>query len=273
MSEYTSAVERARRAFASVSRLEGALAREPDRADLQTNLAASQKLARKSQDQLFRLSEIQHIEVSNYRLLPESAQGYVLPCVAQLLLEYQNLFSQIFDALRNGPKERATLGREALEESSMEFAYSYSGSLGVVLFVPSERGLFSGKLDESIDALFQVLNIDSQSTVRDVARTLGRPVVKRIHDWSDANIKGGFATDVRWNRSDGRQLGEVIERRRMEKIVEIIGATSDQQMEEMSVVGILIGAILEVVLFILPCSMGMTIGGIREKTLFLLIQR
>lgn len=161
--------------------------------------------------------------------------------MAQSLLEYQNLFSQIFDALRNGPKERATLGREALEESSMEFAYSYSGSLGVVLLVPTERCLFSGKLDESIDALFQVLNIDSQSTVRDVARTLGRPVVKRIHDWSDANIKGGFATDVRWNRSDGRQLGEVIERRRMEKIVEIIDATSDQQTEEISVVGILIG--------------------------------
>ncbi len=110
-----------------------------------------------------------------------------------------------------------------------------------MLLAPSERDFFSGKLDESIDALFRVLNIDSQSTVRDVARTLGRPVVKRIHDWSDVNIKGGFATDVRWNRSDGRQLGEVIERRRMEKIVEIIGATSDQETEEISVVGILIG--------------------------------
>lgn len=224
-----------------MSRLEVALARSPQRRDLQTNLAAGHKLARQAQDALLRLSEVQHIEVCNYRLLPEAANGYSLSHVSRSLFEYQNLFSQIYDALKNGKKERAVIGREAMEQSDLEFAYSYSGSLGVVLFAQSERQFFEGGLDSSIDALFQVLEIDGQHSVRDVANNLGRAVVKRVHDWSGVNIDGGFATDVRWNRSDGRQLGEVIERRRMEKIVGIINATSDKQTETIEAKGMLIG--------------------------------
>src|SRR5689334_7542975 len=123
MSEIASVVERTRRAFASVARVENALARDPSRKDLQTNLSAYQKLARQSQDQLLSLSALQHVEVCNYRLLPEASQHYGLPYVSSSLLSYQNLFSQIYDALKNGPKVRAVLGREALEESTLDFAY------------------------------------------------------------------------------------------------------------------------------------------------------
>lgn len=245
MSEYASAVERARRAFASVSRLEGALAHAPSRRDLQTNLAASQKLAHQAQEQLLRLSEIRHIEVCNYRLLPEATGGFSLPYVSQSLLDYQNLFSQIHDSLRNGPKQNALIGKEALEESSMEFAYSYSGSLGVVLFAQNERDFLGGKLDDAIKRFFEVVDIDSRQTVREIAYQLGRAVIKRLHDWSDVNIKGGFATDVRWNKSDGLHLGEVIERRRLENIVGYIDATSDEKIDEIWVNGALIGGNLK----------------------------
>lgn len=241
MSEIASVVERTRNAFASVSRLEAAIARAPHDRALQLNLAAMTKMAQQSQDQLFRFSEVNHIEVSTYRLLPELGDGYALPYVSQSLLEYQNLFSQIYDAKKNGPKVNAVVGDEAFQESLLEFAYSYSGSLGVVLLAHSDRDFFEGKLDPSIEALFQVLDIDSRDSVRDVASTLGTAVVKRIHDWSQANIRGGFAADVRWSKSDGRQLGEVVERRRMENIVNIISATSDERTRDISVVGHLIG--------------------------------
>jgi len=241
MSDYASIVERARRDFSSVSRLEEALARSPDNAALQINLAAQNKLAQRSQERLLKLSEERHVEVCNYRLLPEVAQGFALPYVSKCLLEYQNLFSQIYDAKKSGPKGRASIGKEAWDESLLEFAYSYSGSLGVVLLAPNEQDFFGGKLDSSISALFEVLEISSHSAVREVARNLGNAVVKRVHDWSEANIVGGFAADVRWSKSDGRQLGEVIERNKMERIVEIIGATSDEESEEISAYGVLLG--------------------------------
>lgn len=241
MSDYASVVERARKAFASVARLEAELARAPDNPGLQVNLAAMNKLAQQSQQQLMSISEHQRVEVCNYRLMPQAAAGYSLEAVSNSLLRYQGLFSQIHDALKNGPKSIASIGREAQQQSVLEFAYSYSGSLGVVLLAQSERDFFQGELDNSIDALFQVLDIDSRSSVRDIAKSLGNAVVKRVHDWSEANVKGGFATDVRWNRSDGRQLGEVIERERLANIVQIIEATSDEQTYEYPATGILVG--------------------------------
>jgi hypothetical protein len=243
MSEIASVVERTRKAFASVSQLEAALMRAPSDRALQLNLSAMKKMAVQSQEQLYRYSQHAHVDICNYRLLPGESNnlGYSLGYVSRSLLEYQNLFTQIYDALKNGIKQRAVFGRDAEEESTLEFAYSYSGSLGVVLFSHSERNLLSGKLDSSIDSLYQVIDINSRGTVHQVAQRLGTAVVKRVYDWSSANLKGGFAADIRWNRSDGRQLGEVIERDRMEEIVDIIDATSDSKTQEIEATGILFG--------------------------------
>ena len=242
MSDYASVVERTRKVFASVARLEAELSRAPRNPSLQVNLAAMNKLAQKSQNELFAFAESSHVEICNYRLLPESAASFGLPFVSQSLLSFQYLFTQIHDAFKNGPKAIASYGQEAFNESVLELAYTYSGSLGVVLLAPSERDFFSGNLDRSIEALFQVIDIDSRDTVRGVAKSLGNAVVKRVHDWSQANLKGGLAADVRFKRSDGRHLGEVIERKRLENIVSIIQATSDQKTDETSVSGLLVGA-------------------------------
>src|SRR6516165_2221990 len=136
MSEIASAVERTRKAFASVSRLEEALARAPSDRSLQLNLSAMRKLALQSQEQLFEFSKRVHVEVCNYRLVPEATDGYALAYVSASMLEYQNLFSQIYDAKRNGAKTRAVIGKDALQESALEFGYSYAGSLGMVLLRP-----------------------------------------------------------------------------------------------------------------------------------------
>jgi len=243
MSEIVSVVERARKAFATVSQIEAALARAPTDRALQLNLSAMQKMAAQSEQQLLAFSQRSYVDVCNYRLLPQPSNnyGFSLQHVSRSLLEYQNMFTQIYDAKKNGPKDRAVFGREAQQESTLELAYTYSGSLGVVLFSQSDRDLLSGKLDSSIDALYQVVEVDTRKKVREVASNLGNAVVKRVYDWSDANIKGGFAADMRWNRSDGRQLGEVIERERMEGIVEVIDATSDSKTKDIETVGILFG--------------------------------
>ncbi|UCI06304.1 hypothetical protein [Mesorhizobium sp. B1-1-8] len=236
-----SAVERARKAFATVSQLEEAVSREPTSRALQINLSAARKFAEQTQARVLELAEQDHVEVCNYRLLPAKAVGYALASVSSSLLGYQNLFSQIHDAIRNGPKLKAVIGAEAMEESLLEFGYSYSGSLGVVLFVPSEKTLLDGTLDASIDALFQVVDLSDQHDVRDIARTLGTPVLKRVYDWSESNAKGGFSADLKWRRSDGRQLGELITLDRMQRMVEVIGRTSDVETINHRVTGVLVG--------------------------------
>src|SRR5947209_6403266 len=122
MSEIASVVERTRKAFASVSQLEAALAREPSDRALQLNLSAMMKLALQSQEQLYSYSRFAKVELCNYRLLPEATSHYGLPHVSKSWLAYQSLFSQIYDAKKNGPKTNAVIGQEAFEESVLDFA-------------------------------------------------------------------------------------------------------------------------------------------------------
>jgi hypothetical protein len=241
MSDYASAASKARRAHASVARAESALSREPDSQALQIKLAARARLAKRSGDILQNVALENHVELCNYRLVAEPGKKFALPYISRSLLEYQNTFSQVYDALKNGAKQRTRIGNEAWSESLLEFGYSYSGSLGVVLLAPSERDFFQGTYDQAIEALFQVIDIDSQDTVKDIAKSLGEAVVKRVHDWSKANVDGGFDVDVRWSRSDGKQLGQLVSVSDMSRIVEIISATSDEKTVDIDVSGTLVG--------------------------------
>lgn len=241
MSDYASIVDRVRRSNAAVSRLEAALEADPVSAALQINLSAAKKRAEINQAELLSISMERHIEVCNYRLLPAATKHYGLSQVSSSLLAYQNLFTQVHDAKINGPKSNLVAGKNAIAQSALDFAYSYSGSLGVALFIQNEKTLFSGVLDPSIDAFFDVLKIDSVADAKQVIGELGAAVVKRTHDWSSANLDAGFAADIRWNRSDGRQTGEVIERRRMEQLVNVIGSSSDKKSRIIRTTGRLIG--------------------------------
>jgi hypothetical protein len=114
-----------------------------------------------------------------------------------------------------------------------------------VLLAQSSRDFFTGKFDDSIDALYQVLEISDQHDVRDLAHSLGNAVVKRVHDWTESNVEGGFSADVRWSRSDGRELGQVIDQKKMSSIVQIIDAASDKVTEDIEVEGVLVGVDLK----------------------------
>ncbi|MBZ9726815.1 hypothetical protein LB554_23005 [Mesorhizobium sp. CO1-1-11] len=241
MSDYSYVADRAKKAHASVSRLEAALQRAPQDRGLQINLASMRRLAEQARSDLNRLAAINHIEVCNYRLSPEFGDGYALEHVASSFLEYQLLFSQIYDAFANGPKSNAVIGAEAKAASTLDFAFSYSGSLGIVLLAKSERDFIEGNLDKPIDALYQIMDVSDVDNVKDIANNLGRAVVKRVHDWSKATVKGGFAADIRWKRSDGVERGQVIARSKLEKIAEIIDRTSDEKTIPISVAGTLVG--------------------------------
>lgn len=241
MSDYAYVADRAKQAFASVSRLEAALQREPESRSLQVNLASMRRMADQARADLYRLAAINQIEVCNYKLSPESGDGYALEHVSSSFLHYQYLFSQIYDALANGPKSNATYGAATREASALDFAFSYSGSLGVVLLAKSERDFISGTLDGPIEALYQILDVADTDNVKVIAHSLGRAVVKRVHDWSSATSKGGFSADIRWKRSDGKELGQVVSRARLESIVDIISGTSDETATPVTVFGTLVG--------------------------------
>lgn len=261
MSDYAYVADRAKKAFASVARLENALAMNPGDRGLSINLTSMRRAAEEARKELARLAEINKIEVCQYRMVPIESGSYGLAHVSRVLLEYQKLFSQIYDAFKNGPKSNAVVGADAERESMMDFAYTYSGSLGVVMLARSDRDFLEGSLDKPIEAIFQILDINDIDNVKDISHSLGRAVVKRIHDWSKANVDGGFSADIQWKRSDGKLLGQMIDRSSLQKIVDLVGSTSDTKTVVIEIQAMLIGGNLGSNTFQLTVPGGDTYSG------------
>jgi hypothetical protein len=114
-------------------------------------------------------------------------------------------------------------------ESALGFAYSFSGSLGVVMFAQSEYDFFEGNLDDSIKDLLNVIDIEGVAQAKFVADNFGGSVIKRIYDWSSANVEGGFSADIQWNVSNGGVLGRFVDCGQMETIIEAIESVSDEE--------------------------------------------
>lgn len=254
MWDFASIVERTRKAAASVSQLEAALSRDPNSAAIQINLAASKKRAIQANNELQEIAKYNRVDICHYRLLPIHHRGFALGSVSKSLLEYQLFLSQIYDSIKNGAKTRAQIGKEAAEDSALELAYTYSGSLGVVLAARNERDFFEGKLDPAIDALYSIMDVDSPSAIRDVAVIYGGAVIKRLHDWSRANVAGEYSADLRWDRSDGRHLGGVYEIDRLERLANLATASSDKTTDTNTHTGVLVGGDLngETFHFVVP---------------------
>jgi len=243
MSDYASTLERTREAFAALARLEAAMARAPGDPALEMNFRARKRLAERYQGELFSLAEQANIEVCQYRLIPNNQrQHYPIGSIAKSISVFQELFTLIFASVKTGVKKRARVSAAISAHTELEFGYTYPGSLGLVMTVPSSRDLFSGEFDQSLDTLNQVMGIANRGDVVEIARHYGAPIVTRAYWWSSENYKGDFSVDVTWRRSDGQQRGTHVAKTQMAKIIEMIEQTSDQQtavLPEMS--GILVG--------------------------------
>ena len=265
MSNYSHIIEQAKKSFSSVARLESLLEREPFNAAVQTNLIGMRRKALADKVAMESLAASSRVEVCDYRIICDDEGDYGLGRVSACLLTYQQLFTQIYDAIKNGPKGKATFGKDAEHESSLEFAFTYSGSLGVVLMAQSEMDFFDGSLDKPIDALYQIMDISDVDRVKEIAQTLGRAVVKRIHDWSKANVDGGYSADIRWKKSDGKNLGQVVDRGTLKNIVDFIESTADTKTSTIQIIGMLVGGDLQNRSFHITVSGGESYKGHLDK--------
>lgn len=234
-------MQRARSAAARAAELERALSVDPSNAALRINLRSAQRLFERAEAEFRDIATKEEKDIVRYRLVCASSDEYLLPDLSNSWSSFQQLFSTIFDAFSDGPKERARISAKRRIETSFGFAYSFSGSLGVVLTVPSAKNLFFGKFEQTVQAINEIFSIDDPDEVRDMARKIGRASVQKIFEWSRANSRAGFDLDLSWEPIGGRAFGQYIEQEKFTQIAEIIDATSDEESIAITEVGVLVG--------------------------------
>lgn len=240
MSDFASVLEKNRELSSRVALIESELARNPGDYALEKDLRSITRLAQRYDEEFRELAKLSQIDVCKYRIDPKDDK-YSVKNVAESLLRFQDVITSIYDSKVSGPKTRARYGRDIREISALQFGYTFAGSLGVVLTLPSERDMFSGRFDDVVDTFQQILDVGDEHDVRDISKRLGMAVIGQVYQWAANNSASAYSLDIRWTRSDGAERGEYVGSNKLQTITDIIGVTKDLEDTQIEISGILVG--------------------------------
>lgn len=242
MSGFDSVLESLRDVYAAIGEAEVAARNAPGDRYVLANIASLKEHAAELEEIWQEACHQAQKEVCRYRMLPNNVERYSISSVTQSLYEFQQLFSRIFDATITGqPKKRGRISQEIFSQSEFDFAFSYPGSLGVVLTVQGEPDFFGDKFEESVRALLQITEVSDDYEIRDLSKKLGGAVVKKAYDWSRVNLQSQFDIGIRWSGTRAQDVGRVIPLKTFDKLVSVIEKTTDVEPRTFSMVGTLLG--------------------------------
>jgi hypothetical protein len=127
---------------AAIARAQRTLAQNLSIPSVAANLRSLEKRWNDLEHNFRAVADRIELDVCHYRLLFEDRPTLI--GLTSIWIDFQNLFSLVYDALKNGPKQRARLAPDVVSETSLGIAYSYPGSVGVVLTLNNERLLLGG---------------------------------------------------------------------------------------------------------------------------------
>lgn len=227
---------------AELRRLEETVAAHPQYESLALDLMSMQKRQSRLQEEFEKITNEKQIDVVNYRLQPGSDERVSLRALTSTLDRFQAAISTTFDAVKNGIKQRGRLAPGITEQTSFDFGYSFSGSVGIVLTIPNDRLLLGeSDLDMAVELFFAAARAQTREEILKFARSAGIPAVRRLYEWSEAHTFNGVSADVQWRRKDEIRARVTVEPATLKRLEEVIQETSDTTTEAVTVVGKLVG--------------------------------
>lgn len=227
---------------AEMARLRKTIATYPREESLQITLASLQKREKKLQEQFEESASASFADVCDYRLIPEQEIDFSISSIGAILQAFQQLYSTIYDAVRNGPKKRARLSVEVVENSTFSLGYIYAGSLAFRLTVPSERLIaIESDTDIAADLLLKILQSKSHEDIRKLVDTVGIASITRAFELSKVHSDYRFSGRIQWMRKMEDSRGTTVHVEQFENLREIISDTSDRIEEILVLRGRLVG--------------------------------
>lgn len=265
--DFASALERAAAARAKVAAIENALRRSPGDNGLRITLLSAKRMADRAEEELDSVSESAQVDLCRYKVVQRTDLPFGAAKFAKSISAYQDLFTAIVDRFQTGVKSLAKYTEDIKNMSELNIAYTFPGSLGVLLSIGNDRDLFAhGKLDDVVSAFDNILALRSPGEVRGLASELGLNVIRNTYKWADHNWTAQYSLDIRWSQANLRKKGQYVSNNEFFKIKNSIGHTTDIQPEPIKVIGALVGFhALRKTFSIVPDESERTISGILDK--------
>jgi hypothetical protein len=252
---------------AAIAQLEHAVIENPDTPSLAVNLRSLHKRREALESDFLELTNQLEQDVCRYRLFVGGTRP-TISGLAQAWTNFQNAFSVIYDAIKNGPKVRGRIGTTAAEETSLGFSYSFTGSVGIVMTMPNERLLLGETLiDQAIRTMFDLAAAQDHRQIREFAKTLGPAPVRAMYYWANTHVQNGMGAEIEWRRDKETRARLFVQEPELARLANAIQHTSDETSEELTYAGTLRAADLDRKTFRLETDDELSIKGSFEDAI------
>ena len=244
MTELLEIAEKLQDTHAAVARLEQSIATKCDPPPSVLMMLRSLKRRQESLEAQFaEIAHTEYLDVCRYELFPQTAQRPTLTALGKTLLDFQYLFTQVYDALqRRVPRVRSRISQAVTNESAFTFAYTFSGSVGFVLTMPNERLLIGETLlDETIQKVFEMIKAGSSEEIAAHARQVGVGPVRTMYQWASDQLLSGVTSRIEWRRKEEVRSDLQIQNPELEALRKAIEAISDTVVNTSPMIGELRG--------------------------------
>lgn len=242
MSRIAKIVEQIQDTQAAAATLEKAVAATPRSVAVALSLQSVQKRAEELEAEFLKLTNESHLDVCSYRLFAEEHPAFKISSLGNAMVNFQNLFSVVFDALKNGPKQISRIDAAVASETAFEFGYTFSGSVGLVFTMPNERLLVGeSDLDAAMRTVFEMAQSRDSAKIAAFAKRLGAAPVRKLYRWAEDLALAGMGADIRWQREQTVKDQVFIQPKELVALKDAIAATSDETERTIEITGILLG--------------------------------
>ena len=208
----------------------------PDVPSVHATLLTIQKRRENLEEQFLAAANEVGLDVCSYRIEYDVSRRPTISGVTAALNLFQRTFTTVYDALINGPKKIAKLGSDVIDATALEFAYTFPGSVGVMMMLPNDRLLLGGtNLDDAMRTTLQLISPHAAEQIQALTHTVGLPAVRLAHQWAAENSKAGFGADISWRRQENEKFELRVQPQEVRDLAYALGSAIAQ--EQVQVVG------------------------------------
>jgi len=245
---------------------ERAVAKSPDVPSVAASLRSMTKRMARLQAEFSVLTANQQIEVARYRVFNYESESEVpkLAAVLAPLLTFQTWLSVVYEAVKTGSQRKTSrVGLDVVNETSLGMAYTFSGSMGIVLTLQEEKKPLFGDSDveRSILKVFEMSRVSNIEGVQKYVEELGPAPVRLLYKWASEHEQHRTGAQIDWNHQGAVKQGILVQWPEFRAIKELIETVGDTEEDTVSGVGKLVAFDFTKRTFKLEMLTGQTISG------------
>lgn len=170
------------------------LVKHPDMGSLRLQLQSYTKLRNQLEAQWVELANDLGKDVCTYFIQSTDDSRPSIRAVSDMLLAFQRSLTTVYDAIKSGPKERATTSKSVRNETSLEFGFTSPGSLMVTCTIQNrqisfwEDSLDTVNASSAIDAIYNIARANEANDILEYSKKFGRPAIRSVYSWVETHL-------------------------------------------------------------------------------------